>query len=66
MALSPKRNIRTLQTNRMKDDVVYLLATELQNQQNRIHELEQLNDKLLALLAQYMVQEEIEKLKGDS
>ena len=49
----------------MKDDVVYLLAIELQNQQNRIHELEQLNDKLLALLAQYMVQEEIEKLKCD-
>ena len=46
----------------MKDDVIYLLATELQNQQNRIHELEQLNNKLLALLAQYMAQEEIEKL----
>ena len=49
----------------MKDDVVYLLATELQSQQNRIHELEQLNNKLLDLLAQYMAQEEIEKLKGD-
>ena len=48
----------------MKDDVVYLLATELQNQQNRIHELEHLNNKLLALLAQYMAQEEIEKLKS--
>lgn len=50
----------------MKGDVVYLLAIELQNQQNRIHDLEQLNNKLLVLLAQYMVQEEIEKLKGDS
>lgn len=49
----------------MKDDIVFLLATELQNQQNRIHELEQLNNKLLTLLAQYVVQEEIEKLKGD-
>ncbi len=65
MVLSPKRNIRTLRANRMKDDVVYLLTTELQNQQNRIHELEQLNNKLLSLLAQYMAQEEIEKLKGD-
>ena len=50
----------------MKDDVILLLADELQKAQRRIYEVEQFCEKLLIILAQYVGQEEIEKLRKET
>ena len=50
----------------MRDDTILLLADELQKAHRRIYEVEQFCEKLLIMLAQYIGQEEIEKLRKET